>query len=89
MYRGPISPEPRRGSAVRTRERSGSIHHAKGGRIARHTERENPSALLAEIFPGLSRSGRRRSNQPPCCEDASVPPMNVEVHGVLGSVFGL
>jgi hypothetical protein len=42
--------------------------------VARHTDRENPNATLAEIFPGLSAVGRRRSDQPPCCDDPQTPP---------------
>lgn len=41
--------------------------------VRRHAE-ENVAAVLADSFPGLSPTGRRRSAQPPCCEDAAVPP---------------
>ena len=42
--------------------------------VARHTQDSSPVASLAETFPGLSATGRRRSDQPPCCEDAQAPP---------------
>lgn len=58
--------------------------------VERHTPRENPSALLAEIFPGLSTVGRRRSNQPPCCDDPQAPPiLSPELHADLAELFGL
>lgn len=37
--------------------------------VARHTTRESPAVVLADVFPGLSATGRRRSDQPPCCDD--------------------
>lgn len=42
--------------------------------VGRHASATSPVALLAEAFPGLSATGRRRSEQPPCCEDAAAPP---------------
>ena len=41
--------------------------------VERHTT-DNVAATLAETFPGLSATGRRRSAQPPCCEDSAGPP---------------
>jgi hypothetical protein len=58
--------------------------------LAEHTESENPSAALAELFPGLSATGRRRSDQPPCCEEPSKPPeLPPEVAEVLFALFGV
>ncbi len=58
--------------------------------LAKHTESENPSAALAEIFPGLSATGRRRSDQPPCCEEATKPPeLTPELAEVLFALFGV
>jgi hypothetical protein len=42
--------------------------------VGRHTSETGPVALLTEAFPGLSATGRRRSEQPPCCADAAAPP---------------
>ncbi len=42
--------------------------------VGQHTADGSPVASLAEMFPGLSATGRRRSEQPPCCEDAEAPP---------------
>lgn len=56
--------------------------------VARHTERENPNAALAEIFPGLSAEGRRRSEQPPCCDDPQTPPtLSAELDSILFELF--
>jgi len=57
--------------------------------VGRHTDAENPNDDLAAIFPHLSASGRRRSDQPACCEDPDFPPMSSEVQGVLFEAFGL
>jgi hypothetical protein len=58
--------------------------------VAQHTEHENPNATLAEIFPGLSAVGRRRSDQPPCCDDAQKPPaLSGEAETLLLELFGL
>jgi hypothetical protein len=58
--------------------------------VAKHTPQSNPHELLAEIFPGLSTSGRRRSTKPPCCEDSGAPPqMDDETRAILEDVFGL
>jgi hypothetical protein len=58
--------------------------------VARHTESENPTAVLAEIFPGLSAAGRRRSEQPPCCEDPTAPPtLSRELDALLFDLFGV
>lgn len=43
--------------------------------LGRHTTRENPNRVLAELFPDLSPTGRRRSDQPPCCDDPASPPV--------------
>lgn len=39
-----------------------------------HDRGHNPAAELSEVLPGLSTTGRRRSDKPPCCEEASDPP---------------
>lgn len=58
--------------------------------VARHTHRENPNALLAEIFPGLSAVGRRRSDQPPCCDDPQSPPaLSADVESILLDLLGV
>ncbi len=58
--------------------------------LAKHSESENPSAALAEIFPGLSTTGRRRSDQPPCCEEPTKPPeLPPELAEVLFALFGV
>jgi hypothetical protein len=57
--------------------------------VARHTAESNPHEQLAEIFPGLSAIGRRRSAKPPCCEDSSVPPaMSDDTAAVLRDLLG-
>ena len=57
-------------------------------RLAKHTENDEPAATLAEIFPGLSAKGRRRSEQPPCCENPTAPPtMSPELERILFDVF--
>lgn len=56
--------------------------------VGRHTDSEDPSADLAAFFPGLSATGRRRSDQPPCCDDPDLPPMSDEVQRVLFEQFG-
>ena len=58
--------------------------------VAQHTGGSNPHGALAEVFPGLSATGRRRSSKPPCCEDSGQPPqMSVEAQAILEDVFGL
>jgi hypothetical protein len=58
--------------------------------VARHTGLENPNATLAEIFPGLSAHGRRRSDQPPCCEDPQTPPaLSAALDSLLLDLFGI
>jgi hypothetical protein len=58
--------------------------------VAKHTAQSNPHELLAEVFPGISATGRRRSAKPPCCEDSGAPPeMSDDARGALGAVFGL
>lgn len=57
--------------------------------VARHTERHNPVATLAEILPGLSATGRRRSEQPPCCDDPQEPPtVGPELEAILFDLLG-
>lgn len=58
--------------------------------IGRHTRQENPNRVIADLFPGLSQTGRRRSEQPPCCEDAAEPPMlSPDLADSLAAIFGL
>lgn len=58
--------------------------------VARHTERESPGATLAEVFPGLSATGRRRSEQPPCCEEPQTPPaLSPKLEALLFELFGV
>ncbi len=58
--------------------------------VAEHTDESNPHAKLAEAFPGLSKTGRRRADKPPCCEDDGGPPkMGEAARTVLEDVFGL
>lgn len=57
--------------------------------VARHTAAESPSATLAEIFPGLSSTGRRRSAQPACCDDPQAPPvLSAELDAMLSELLG-
>lgn len=57
--------------------------------IARRTKRGNPSASLAAVFPGLSAVGRRRSKQPPCCEDPEATPLlSPDLESMLFDVSG-
>jgi hypothetical protein len=55
--------------------------------IAEHTRRANPNAVLAELFPGLSATGRGRSDKPSCCDDPSAPPQLT--HDILGDLTDL
>lgn len=58
--------------------------------IARHTHTDSPSATLAKSFPGLAPTGRRRSKQPPCCEDPDEPPtLGADMERLLSELFGL
>lgn len=58
--------------------------------LAQHTESQNPNATLAELFPGLSARGRRRSDQPPCCAAAQAPPvLSAELETRLADIFGV
>ena len=58
--------------------------------IAKHTTHSNPHELLAEVFPGLSATGRRRSAKPPCCEDNGAPPqMSDHARAILETAFAL
>ena len=52
--------------------------------LDKHERGHNPAAYLAEVLPGLSTAGRKRSAKPPCCEDAADPPMmNEELSELL------
>jgi hypothetical protein len=58
--------------------------------LARHTKNENPAQALAESFPGLSATGRRRSEQPPCCQDENAAPtLSDELEGRLFELYGI
>jgi hypothetical protein len=58
--------------------------------LAKHIPGVNPNALLAEIFPGLSATGRRRSQQPPCCDEPTAPPtLSEPLNARLSELFGL
>jgi hypothetical protein len=49
-----------------------------------HDRAHNPAAELAQVLPGLATIGRRRSDKPPCCEEAHQPPvMNKELRDLL------
>jgi hypothetical protein len=52
-----------------------------------HERDRNSAADLAEVLPGLSTVGRRRSAKPPCCEEAADPPaMNEELRELLSAL---
>jgi hypothetical protein len=58
--------------------------------VTQHTETETPSAKLAASFPGLAVTGRRRSDQPSCCEDPEAPPtLTQELEEILFTAFVL
>jgi hypothetical protein len=58
--------------------------------ISEHTDQNDPHAILAEVFPGLSATGRRRSGKPRCCEQADQPPViGEELRGELARLFGV
>lgn len=58
--------------------------------VDRHTETESPSATLAKSFPGLAVTGRRRSDQPPCCEGPDAPPvLGPDLEALLSDLFGI
>src|SRR5271165_683073 len=58
--------------------------------VTKHTEAETPSAKLAKSFPGLAVTGRRRSDQPPCCEDPDAPPtLTRDLEQILFGAFVL
>jgi len=51
---------------------------------------ETVAAALAKTFPGLSATGRKRSEQPPCCDDAAAPPtLSDELEARLAAVYDL
>jgi hypothetical protein len=53
-----------------------------------HERDRNPAVDLAEVLPGLSTVGRRRSAKPPCCEEAADPPtMNEELRELLSALI--
>lgn len=57
--------------------------------VERHLE-EPAAAALEDTFPGLSATGRRRSEQPPCCEDAAAPPaLSDELEARLAVLYGV
>jgi len=52
------------------------------------SSRENPNAAPAEVFPGLSADGRRRSEQPPCCDEPQTPlALSAELDSILSELF--
>ncbi len=52
-----------------------------------HDRDHNPAAELAQVLPGLATIGRRRSDKPPCCEEAAQPPaMNEELRDLLAAL---
>ena len=58
--------------------------------LAKHTPQDNPNRVLAEVFPELSSAGRRRSEQPPCCEDAADPPvLGADLVEMILDLFGV
>jgi hypothetical protein len=58
--------------------------------VGRHTNEGSPAEELAETFRDLSASGRRRSDQPPCCEDAAAPPtLSDELEARVFDLFGV
>lgn len=57
--------------------------------LARHDKSESPHQVLADIFPGLSRVGRRKRAKPPCCDDPESPPvMPATLSEQLAGMFG-
>ncbi len=57
--------------------------------VGRHTEAGSPISALSDSFPGLSATGRRRSEQPPCCEDEAAPPtLSDELEARLAELYG-
>jgi hypothetical protein len=57
--------------------------------VERHLE-ETVAAGLADTFPGLSATGRHRSEQPLCCADAAAPPtLSDELEARLASIYGM
>jgi hypothetical protein len=58
--------------------------------LERHTRRGSVAATLAENFPGLAPTGRRRSEQPPCCDDPTAPPLlSAKLEALMARVFGI
>lgn len=56
--------------------------------VEQHTDDQIPAARLAAAFTGLSATGRRRSEQPPCCEDAAEPPiLSPELEAALSELL--
>lgn len=57
--------------------------------VQRHVA-DTVAAGLVETFPGLSATGRRRSDQPPCCEDATAPSaLSDELEARVASLYGI
>jgi hypothetical protein len=57
--------------------------------LARHDKGHNPHRVLAEVFPELSRIGRRKRAKPPCCDDPESPPvMPATLGDQLACMFG-
>lgn len=55
--------------------------------LDKHDRAHNPASELAEALPSLSTVGRRRSEKPPCCDEADEPPaMNDELRELLGAI---
>lgn len=53
-----------------------------------HEGEESAAADLAELLPDVSATGRKRSAQPPCCDDLGDPPeLSEEQETLLGDVF--
>lgn len=58
--------------------------------LDKHTSSSVPTEILADIYPDLSATGRRRSEQPPCCEEPSDPPaVSDDLGEVLEDLFGI
>jgi hypothetical protein len=57
--------------------------------VERHSQDNSSAVRLAEIIPGLSPTGRRRSEQPPCCDTISEPPhLSPELEARIDDICG-
>lgn len=57
--------------------------------VGRHTADRNPHAELARWLPGLSATGRRRTDKPPCCDDGDDPPrVSQDLSRLIESITG-